>query len=300
MKGLRAAAARIGLPAWFLVIDLLWLAKPDVLAIDARHYQRAATTWLAGGDPWLVTERGVGFAPGPHTLLFYAPTSFLPLWLSVAFWMAIGIGAAIWLVRRLKLPLWWVLFPPLVHSIWNGNPQTVALALLLASGTAPAVLAVGLKLYAALAMFTRPKGLAVVGVALLITLPVLPWGLYLQDAGLIASYLVGAWDGSASRIPLLIPPTIVGLWILRRKGGEWFAVPAVWPSTQFYYVAMALPIVAHRPVLAAAFALPMPLLVPLTVMLLALREVAVSHDRWPESQLADARLWVERRFGAAG
>ena len=41
----------------------------DVLAIDARHYQRAATEWLAGGDPWAVAEGGIPFAAGPHTLL---------------------------------------------------------------------------------------------------------------------------------------------------------------------------------------------------------------------------------------
>ena len=44
----------------------------------------------------------------------------------------------------------------------------------------------------------------------------------------------------AWRIPLLIPPTLLALWILRRRGAEWFAVPAVFPATQFYYVAMAL------------------------------------------------------------
>ena len=68
MNGLRLAAAKIGLPAWFVTIDLLWLAKPDVLGIDARHYQRAASAWLAGGDPWAVVEGAGGhYASGPHT-----------------------------------------------------------------------------------------------------------------------------------------------------------------------------------------------------------------------------------------
>ena len=43
--------------------------------------------WLAGGDPWKVTEGGIPFAAGPHTLLFYVPTSLLPLSVSVAVWM---------------------------------------------------------------------------------------------------------------------------------------------------------------------------------------------------------------------
>ncbi len=283
MSGLRLAAARIGLPAWFIVIDLLWIAKPDVLAIDARHYQRAASAWLAGSDPWMVTESGVGFAPGPHTLLFYAPTSFLPLWLAQVVWMGIGLAASIWLVRRLGVPLWWLLFPPLVHAIWNGNPQTIAVALLVAGGTAPAVLAVGLKLYAGVALALRPKDLIVSAIGLAVSLPLLPWELYLRDAGAIAGYLSGSWDGSAWRLPILIPPTILGLWILRRRGAEWLAVPAIWPATQFYYVAMALPAVVKRPLLAAVFALPAPLLVPIAVIAMAASTVW-RERRGPQAQ----------------
>ena len=146
---LQVAFARIGLPAWFVVIDLLWIAKPDVLGIDARHYQRAASEWLAGGDPWKVTEGGIPFAAGPHTLLFYAPTSLLPLSVSVAVWMVLGVAAAVWMIRKLDIPIWWIAFPPLAHALWNGNPQSIVLALLVAGGTIAAVAAVGLKLYAA-------------------------------------------------------------------------------------------------------------------------------------------------------
>ena len=273
MTGLRLAAARIGLPAWFIAIDLLWIAKLDVLAIDARHYQRAASVWLAGGDPWLVKESGVGYGAGPHTLLFYAPTSVLPLWLSQVVWMALGLAATVWLVRHLKVPIWWVLFPPLAHAIWNGNPQSVVLALLVAGGTAPAVVAVALKFYAAVPLVFRPKQLVIAGIAMLVTLPLLPWELYFQNLGTVAGYFQGAWNGSAWRFPILIPPVLLGLWVLRKQGAEWLAVPALWPSTQFYYVGMAFPFVAGRPLLAAAVALPMPLMVPLVVLVMAVLEV---------------------------
>lgn len=274
IERLRIAAARIGLPAWFIAIDLLWLAKPEVFAIDARHYQRAASTWLAGGDPWAVVEGGAGnYAAGPHTLLFYAPTSLLPLEVSAAIWMALGLAASVWLVRRLELPSWWVLFPPFAHAIWNGNPQTIALALLLLGTPWAAVVAVGLKLYTALALALRPLTAIVVGAALLVSLLILPWQLYL-DAGLgVGDHLDTAWNGSAWRFPILVIPTLLALWVLRRKGAEWFAVPAVWPATQFYYVAMALPAIVGRPVLAAVLALPVPLLLPIVVMGLAVLEV---------------------------
>jgi hypothetical protein len=273
-QGLRAVVERIGLPAWFVVIDLLWLAKPDVLAVDARHYQRATDAWLSGGNPWAVTEFGINFAAAPHTLLFYVPTHFLPMIVSTWLWMTIGIVASVWVVRRLGLPLWWLLFPPLAHSMWNGNSQTIALALLLVTGppvarAASAAVAVALKLYTGLALILRWRDLVVAGVVMAVLVLVVPWRQYL-DSGLgIAVHLNTAWNGSAWRFPVLLVPTIGALWVLRRHGAEWLAVPAVWPATQFYYSAMALPALVGRPILAAAFALPMVLLPPITIMVMA-------------------------------
>ena len=70
-----------------------------------------------------------------------------------------------------------------------------------------------------------------------------------------------------------MPPTLLALWILRRDGAEWLAVPAAWPATQFYYVAMAVPALVRRPILAAALALPVPLLTPIAVMVMAVMTV---------------------------
>lgn len=266
----RLAFERIGLPAWFVAIDLLWIVRPETFGIDARHYQRAASAWLAGGDPWAVTESGIPFAAGPHTLLFYVPTSTVPLAVSGAIWMLAGLLGSVWLVRRLGLPIWWLLFPPLLHSAWNGNPQSVALPLLVLGGSAAASVAVGLKLYAGLALLGRWRELVVAGIVLLITLPLLPWQLYL-DGGLgVGSHLETAWNGSAWRVPVLIPFVLAALWVLRDRGAEWFIVPAVFPATQFYYVAMALPAIGERRLLAAALALPMVLMAPLVVIALAI------------------------------
>lgn len=285
IERLRLALERIGLPAWFIAIDLLWVAKPDVLAIDARHYQRAASAWLAGGDPWAVAESGIPYAAGPHTLLFYAPTSLFQLELATAVWMIAGLGASLWLARRLKLPLWWIAFPPLLHGIWNGNPQTLALALLVMGGPFAAALAVALKLYAAVPLMTRWRHLVVAGVLLALALLVLPWQLYFERGLGVGSHLQTAWDGSAWRLPLLIPPTLLALWILRRDGAEWYAVPSIFPATQFYYVAMALPAVVKRPVVAAALALPVPLMTPVVVIALAAEKLW--RDRTARSSSVD-------------
>jgi len=269
IERLRLALEQVGLPAWFVAIDLLWIAKPDILGIDARHYQRAADAWLAGGDPWAVTETGIPYAAGPHTLLFFAPTSVLPLTASTWLWLLAGAAAAVWLVRRLELPWWYLLFPPLLHGVWNGNPQTIALALLVQGSVVGAVVAVGLKLYAALPLLTRWRHLVIAVAVLAVVTLVLPWQLYVERGFGVGSHLQTAWNGSAWRFPILVLPTLVGLWILRRQGAEWFAVPAVFPATQFYYVAMALPAIVGRRVVTALLALPMVLMVPLVVLGLA-------------------------------
>jgi hypothetical protein len=278
-EGYRLALARIGLPAWFVVIDLLWIVKPITFAIDARHYQRAADAWLAGGDPWAVFEQGVQFAAGPHTLLFYAPTSLVALPASVAAWMLAGVLAAAWTVRRLGLPWWWFAFPPLFHAIWNGNPQTVMLALLVLGTPVASALAAGIKLYAGVQLLFRPRHLVVAGIALAATALVVPWQLYLASGGGAAEHLSGAWNGSAWRVPVLLLPTAIGLWVLRRHGGEWWSIPAVWPGTQFYYVSTVLPAVARRPVLAALTAIPVPLMVP--GLVIAVAGAMVVEERWP-------------------
>lgn len=288
---LRLAVERIGLPAWFVVIDLLWIAKPEVLGIDARHYQRAASTWLAGGDPWSVTEFGIPYAAGPHTLLFYAPTSVLPLAASTWLWLLGGLAAAIWLVRRLELPVWWLAFPPLLHAVWNGNPQTIALALLVQGSMFGAVVAVGLKLYAAIPLLTRWRHLVVALVVLAVVLLILPWQLYLERGLGVGTHLQTAWNGSAWRIPILVIPTLAALWVIRRQGAEWFAVPAVFPATQFYYVAMALPALAGRPILAALLALPAVLMTPLVVIGLA----ALELGRRRRVGVGSLRSWAHAR-----
>jgi len=267
------ALDRIGLPAWFIVIDVLWILKPITFAIDARHYQKAAAAWLSGGDPWQTYEMGVRYASGPHTLLFYAPTSFVPFDLAVTLWMVAGAAAAVWVVRRLDVPLWWVAFPPLMHAIWNGNPQTIMLALLLVGHPLASAAAAGLKLYAMVQLLFQPRHFIVAGALLAVTLLILPWQLYLANGGGVADHLNDAWNGSAARFPLLLIPTVAALWILRAKGGQWWSIPAVWPATQFYYVATVLPAVAKRPVLAAFTAIPVPLLVPGVVIWLAVQEL---------------------------
>jgi hypothetical protein len=172
-----------------------------------------------------------------------------------------------------------VLFPPLAHAIWNGNPQTLMLALLVLGTALAGGVAAALKLYALLPLVFHPRRLVVALLVLLVTLPLVPWQLYLEQGLGVGSHLATAWNGSAWRFPLLIVPTVLGLWVLRNRGAEWFVVPAVFPATQFYYVSMVMPAVTGRPLLAALLAIPAPLLAPIVVIALAIREVWLAQQR---------------------
>ena len=88
-----------------------------------------------------------------------------------------------------------------------------------------------------------------------------------------------AWNGSAWRVPILNPADAHRPMGASTSGGEWFSVPAVFPATQFYYVSTVLPAVADRPVLAAVVAAPIPLVVPVVVMFLAICQVAATDWR---------------------
>ena len=164
-----------------------------------------------------------------------------------AFWIAIGLAASVWLVRRLDLPLWWVLFPPLTHAIWNGNPQTLMLALLVAGTAVAGASRGGRQALRGSPPRVPPAASRIALLVLALTLPFLPWEQYLDGGFSVGLRLTTAWNGSAWRFPLLLPPTLLALWVLRRRGGEWFSIPRVFPATQFYYVSTALPALAGRP-----------------------------------------------------
>ena len=155
-----STGARAGRPAG--------LVRRDRRAVDrqagrARRSTRATTrarptAWLAGGDPWAVTESGIPYAVGAaHPALLRAdqPAAARPS--RPGLWMA-GRRRRCGLAR--PSPRIAALVAgrsrPLLHGMWNGNPQTIALRPPRAGQPrSAAVAAVGLKLYAALPLLTR-------------------------------------------------------------------------------------------------------------------------------------------------
>ena len=250
------------------------LFDPRILVIDSRLYEQATHVWLAGGDPWALSAEGVTYAAGPWSLLAYLPAAWLPLEAAAWTWAALGLAAAVWTLHRLDMPLWWLAFPPLAHALWTGNAQPIVLAALLVRAPWGVAFAAGLKLYGLVpaTLARRWRELAIAAVVLTVSLPFLPWGLWVDHRFGFDAATGMTWNGSAWRFWPLIPVTVLALWLVRKRGAEWLAIPALWPGTQFFYHVFALPALVDKPWLAAALAVPLPLLAPVAVLAYAVLE----------------------------
>lgn len=285
---------RSWLPVWFFVISAIRLtgvvgAGPGV---DARLYIDATRAYLAGGDPWLVNFHGLYFAAPPPTLLTTVPFALLPGELGVAALLLTGLLGSIAALRWLRLPLWWLAFPPLADALWMGNPQTLLLPLLVAPWPLVRAIAPMVKVYAVIPLLGRPdrRALLYAGAFVLVSVPLLPWGLFLGELRPVLERLsLQAGPGmSAWAIPALVPIAALGLLALPRERSRWLAVPVLWPSTQWYYASLALP--GCTPLAAAVLAIQVPGLFAI-VPLVALAELhwrrvgawaAARRPRWAQ------------------
>ena len=267
--------ARYWLAIWFGSISLVRLSVlvTGQAGFDARLYLRATKAWLDGQDPWITVELQ-RFAAPPPTLIPLAPFALLPEDLGVASLLIAAAVGAIATIRLLHLPWWWLLFPPLIDGVWNANPQTLLVPLILV-GAGP--IAAFLKVYAIvpIALTLRWRALLVTAGLLLVTAPFLPWASYIRQFGDLSQVLATQSDGglSATAIPWLLPIAIVALIACGRERTAWLAVPVLWPSTQWYYSTLAMP--ALTSVAAALMAVP----VPGFAVVAAAIAVAVEHRR---------------------
>lgn len=260
---------RYWLAVWFGVITAIRLTVliPSGVGFDAHLYLAATRAWLAGLDPW-VTLEGTRYAAPPPSLLPLAPLAMLPEAVGVAALLVLSVVGVVATIRLLKLPWWWILFPPLVDGGWNGNPQVLLVPLILV-GAGP--VAIFLKAYAAIpvVLSLRWRAVVVTAVALLVTAPFLPWGLYFAQFQELSAALNEQSVGglSATVLPLLLPVAIIALVLCGRERAGWLAVPVAWPATQWYYSTLAIP--ALTPVGAALMAVPVPGFVVLAAIAVA-------------------------------
>lgn len=281
--------SRYGLPVWFGAETLAALVQAAFLDrvylyFDARLYLMASQRWLAGGDPWDVHLLGNHFAAPPLTLLAVAPLAVLPTDVGVAIIAGLVMAASLATVRMLRLPWWWLLFPPLVQCVLSANIHALVVPLVLLRG---GPLAVFVKLYAAvpLVVLGRWRAIAAAVGILLLTATFLPWAMFLERYPAILARL-------AAQTKLDVPPAMVLvlspliLWsfvVIGRSRAAWLAVPAIWPSPQFYYATIALP--ARSQIAGAILALPVPGAGLAAVVVLAL--VTARNRRRAEPEARD-------------
>lgn len=272
-------------PAWFVIISLMRLsalAQFGEPAYDGMLYRAATIRWLEGGDPWLIPQSGAVYAAPPPTLLAMLPFAVVPEALARPLLLALGAAASIWMIRRLRLPLWWLAFPPLVDVLWNANPH-VFVAPLLVAGLAP--LAAMVKLYAGAVPAIRLdwKALAATAAVLLVTLPFLPWGLFIERWPDVSRALNNQSAGGGLSVwvtPFLVPVAVVAALLLGRERLAWWSIPVFWPFTQWYYSSIALPVLT--PLAAVALSIPVP--GATTVALV----IAVGEAYWTSRQKREA------------
>ena len=242
----RGLISRYWLQTWFAVETSLALVQASMdtryIFFDARLYDAATRAWLAAGDPWQVEIAGNYFAAPPPTLLPLVPFALLPPevgYLALALVVAIGAVASVWLLR---LPWWWLLFPPLVQSVISGNVQSLLVPLILVGAGPVAAL---LKVYAAvpLIILGRWRALIVLAGVLLVTAPILPWQSFLANLDEIGARLSSQNENGLPNLLLVViaPAVLLALWVVGRQRAAWLAVPAIWPAQQFYYGTMVMP-----------------------------------------------------------
>jgi hypothetical protein len=243
------------------------LGNPVPFGWDAVLSVHAARDLIAGANPWASVVSGTTFTGLPTELVPFLPFVWLPDPLVAIAWVAIGLGSAIYAVRTLAMPMWWLAFPPLAIGIASGSSVPLVLALLVASGALEGVR--GLVANAA-AVIVRPYALlptvllgrwraAFLAADLgLFTAPLIALPFFVASLTAIQHGLTNQTDGgfSATNAPGLFVLAAVGLVALGRQRAAWLIVPALWPDAKLSYGSIALPVLADMPVVAIALASP--------------------------------------------
>ena len=263
----RAASVRLisfslavvfGVYGMSMLVPLLLVGLPP--GWDAIAYTDAARAWLEGGDPWAIHGFGIGYNAPPTSFLPYVPFVIAPDAVIGWTWIGIAAASALYVLRKLDAPLWWLLFPPVTLGIAAGSTVLPVTALLVRGGVIPDAIGVVMRVYAAipLALLFRWRSIVVAGLLLALTLPMWPAWWEARDQWQPSLALYAADTGASG---WLIPVAVAGLVLLGRERAAWLVVPALWPDSQPTYAVIALPVLVRLPIVALSMAIPIPGLV---------------------------------------
>jgi len=261
VPGWRTTIGDLVLITVFAMLSSLDVMKSVVnwaLGWDARICTHAARALVEGGDAWGWNAASAVFVGPPIHLLPFVPFIWLPDPVLIGVWTAIPAASAIYILRKLNLPFWWLAFPPVVVAILAGSSALPVTALVLRGGTLAEGAAAAFRIYIAvpLLILGRWRALVVAAGIVVLTAPLLDWPGFFNSLGFATALLEDQTKGgkSAAALPVLIPIAVACLFLLGRRRAAWLAVPALWPYTQNYYAVLALPIVASAPLVALTLA----------------------------------------------
>ncbi len=191
-------------------------------------------------------------------LLPFAPFVGLPKDVVRIAWFILDLVIAAAILRRLRMPAYWLIFPPLFGAVILGHIEILILALIVLRGPLSG-LALAIKPYAIFPLIAERRWLAIaLGIAFVaLTAPFLPWPRFLDQLGEISANLARQSKGdSVFGDPLLMVIAIGALAALGIRRALWLAVPILWPAAQPNYKTMTMPVLT--PVIALFWALPIP------------------------------------------
>lgn len=231
-----------------------YVAAGDAPGYDGWLYREAAATWLSGGDPWSIGVPGAHYAGAPSSFMVYAPSLLLPgdVWRWVSVFGSLALIVAI--LHRLRLPLYWLAYPPIVSAVVLGQPGILTLALLLfVPALAPAVKAFAIF---PLAVMDRRKAVIASGLVLAAMVLVAP-GLWLEWVSrlpeLSARLAAELHQTPDYRLVAAGAVALVIVWWRDRETAGWLSIAALWPTPEYHYAIFALP--TRNPWLLAGLAL---------------------------------------------
>jgi hypothetical protein len=249
---------------WF--VNQSWQAaappffQSDKLGLDARIYLGGAQRWLAGGDPWTATVEfhdfgtyGFHFAAPPPSVLLGVPFAWMPDRLFANLVIVASFAAGFYLLRAVRLPAWWIVFPPLLIGILSANPVVIGLACLVSGRRWAAPIAFAAKIYFAAGLVAERRWreiafvAAVVAAMVVVLLPL--WLQYAADYSSVSATIAQESAGgfSATRAAPLFVVTAVAVAALATvdwRAAWWLAVPALAPFAEFHASVFALPVMA--------------------------------------------------------
>lgn len=241
------------------VVLYKYVLFPQLVGLDASLYASASAAWARGDDPWLTSQHGIFYAAPPPSLLPYLPFIWMPAGLVSLVWVSGSAVLAVMTIRALRLPIWWVAFPPMVDGILVGNANIAVLACLVLLSGRLAPLSIFLKVYAVVPLIgeRRWRAVTVGAVLIVLTAIVLPWGLWFAQLETINRNLEQtSATTSVFGQPILMLIATTALLSLGVRRAGWLAVPLLWPHTQLHYAAISVP--GLTPYLAMAWCIPIP------------------------------------------